>query len=353
MKDLAGFYRGKKVLVTGHTGFKGAWLSLWLTEIGAEVMGYALEPNTDPSLFQVLKLDRNTRHVIGDIRDHNHLLDAVSIFKPEIVFHLAAQPIVRLSYQQPLSTFATNVMGTVHLLETIRQLDSVRAVVNVTSDKCYENTNQLWSYRESDPMGGYDPYSASKGCSELVTSAYRRSFFQHTTIALASARAGNVIGGGDWAADRLIPDIVRSLSEGREIVIRHPYATRPWQHVLEALSGYLLLGFRLYEEGQSFAQAWNFGPRDNEALAVEMIVKKAIDIWGSGQYKVENRDQPYEATQLKLDMTKAAVLLNWQPRLSVEEALTCTLQWYAAFYRGDQIHELTLRQLRWYKSKGA
>ena len=282
------FYSGKRVLVTGHTGFKGSWLTLWLTIMGAKVLGYALEPNTDPSLFNVLNLQKDIDHVIGDIRDFEKLREVITEFKPEIVFHLAAQPLVRLSYREPRLTYETNVMGTVNLLEAIRQTKSVRAVVNVTSDKCYENKEWVWGYREIDPMGGYDPYSSSKGCSELITAAYRNSYFKNTEAAVASARAGNVIGGGDWAEDRLIPDIVRSLSQGKQIIIRNPKATRPWQHVLEPLSGYLLLGKLLYEKGQEFAEAWNFGPSDSSVMTVEEIVKKSIEIWGSGSYIVDS-----------------------------------------------------------------
>jgi len=325
------FYDRKRVLVTGHTGFKGSWLSLWLTIMGAKVLGYALEPNTDPNLFNVLNLQKDIDHVIGDVRDFEKLREVITEFKPEIVFHVAAQPLVRFSYREPRLTYETNVMGTVNLLEAVRQTKSVRAVVNVTSDKCYENKEWVWGYREIDPMGGYDPYSSSKGCSELITAAYRNSYFKNTETAIASARAGNVIGGGDWAEDRLIPDIVRSLSQGKQIIIRNPKATRPWQHVLEPLSGYLLLGKLLYEKGQEFAEAWNFGPTDSSVMTVEEIVKKSIEIWGSGSYVIDSSEQPHEANLLKLDVSKAEWKLGWHSKIDPKEAIMSTINWYLKF----------------------
>jgi CDP-glucose 4,6-dehydratase len=339
------FYNGKRVLVTGHTGFKGSWLTLWLTMMGAKVLGYALESNTDPSLFNVLNLHKDLDHVIGDIRDFEKLREVITEFKPEIVFHLAAQPLVRLSYREPRLTYETNVMGTVNLLEAIRHMKSVRAVVNVTSDKCYENKEWVWGYREIDPMGGYDPYSSSKGCSELITAAYRNSYFKITETAIASARAGNVIGGGDWAEDRLIPDIVRSLSQGKQIVIRNPKATRPWQHVLEPLSGYLLLGKLLYEKGQEFAEAWNFGPSDSSIMTVEEIVKKCIEIWGNGSYAVDSSEQPHEANLLKLDTSKAKQRLGWQSKLSMSKTVEMTMEWYLSYYSKQSMTSLTLGQI--------
>ncbi len=331
------FYFDKKVLVTGHTGFKGSWLTLWLTMMGANVLGYALEPNTDPSLFNVLNLHKDIDHVIGDVRDFEKLRKVITDFKPEIVFHLAAQSLVRFSYREPRLTYETNVMGTVNLLEAIRQTKSVRAVVNVTSDKCYENKEWFWGYREIDPMGGYDPYSSSKGCSELITAAYRNSYFKSTETAIASVRAGNVIGGGDWAEDRLIPDIVRSLSQGKQIIIRNPKATRPWQHVLEPLSGYLLLGKLLYEKGQEFAEAWNFGPSDSSIMTVEEIVKKSIEIWGSGSYVVDSSEQPHEANLLKLDVSKAYKRLGWKSVLSPIHSVNSTISWYLQFSSGGDV----------------
>lgn len=334
--SMRDFYKNKKVFITGHTGFKGSWLTLWLTMMGAKVLGYALEPNTVPSLFNVLNLHKDTDHIIGDIRDFEKLREVITEFKPEIIFHLAAQPLVRLSYREPRLTYETNMMGTVNLLEAIRQTKTVRAVVNVTSDKCYENKEWVWGYREIDPMGGYDPYSSSKGCSELITAAYRNSYFKNTETAIASARAGNVIGGGDWAEDRLIPDIVRSLSQRKQIIIRNPKATRPWQHVLEPLSGYLLLGKLLYEKGQEFAEAWNFGPSDSSMMTVEEIVKKSIEVWGSGSYIVDSSEQPHEANLLKLDISKAERKLVWSSVIQTEEAVVLTVNWYVGFSKDRQ-----------------
>lgn len=342
------FYSGKRVLVTGHTGFKGSWLALWLTMMGAKVLGYSLEPNTDPSLFNVLNLQKDIDHVIGDIRDFEKLSEVITEFKPEIVFHLAAQPLVRLSYREPRLTYETNVMGPVNLLEAIRQTKSVRAVVNVTSDKCYENKEWVWGYREIDPMGGYDPYSSSKGCSELITAAYRNSYFKNTETAIASARAGNVIGGGDWAEDRLIPDIVRSLSQGKQIIIRNPKATRPWQHVLEPLSGYLLLGKLLYEKGQEFAEAWNFGPSDSSIMTVEEIVKKSIEIWGSGSYIVDSSEQPHETNLLRLDMSKSIFYIGWYAKLNAEESLNFAIDWYKKWYTNTDMKYFTSMQTQIY-----
>ncbi len=348
--SMRDFYKNKKVFITGHTGFKGSWLTLWLTMMGAKVLGYALEPNTDPSLFNVLNLHKDIDHIIGDIRDFEKLREIITEFKPEIVFHLAAQPLVRLSYREPRLTYETNVMGTVNLLEAIRQTKSIRAVVNVTSDKCYENKEWVWGYREIDPMGGYDPYSSSKGCSELITAAYRNSYFKNTETAIASARAGNVIGGGDWAEDRLIPDIVRSLSKGKQIIIRNPKATRPWQHVLEPLSGYLLLGRLLYEKGQEFAEAWNFGPNDSCMMTVEEIVKKSIEIWGSGSYVVDSSEQPHEANLLKLDVSKAEKRLGWISVLSPIQSVNSSISWYLQFYSGGDIDCLTRSSIHDFKN---
>ena len=348
--SMRDFYKNKKVFITGHTGFKGSWLTLWLTMMGAKVLGYALEPNTDPSLFNVLNLHKDIDHIIGDIRDFEKLREIITEFKPEIVFHLAAQPLVRLSYREPRLTYETNVMGTVNLLEAIRQTKSIRAVVNVTSDKCYENKEWVWGYRENDPMGGYDPYSSSKGCSELITAAYRNSYFKNTETAIASARAGNVIGGGDWAEDRLIPDIVRSLSKGKQIIIRNPKATRPWQHVLEPLSGYLLLGRLLYEKGQEFAEAWNFGPNDSCMMTVEEIVKKSIEIWGSGSYVVDSSEQPHEANLLKLDVSKSFMRIKWTSKLNCSETLLDTFGWYKEYYEtASEVHGTSRKQISEYE----
>ena len=305
-----GFFQNKKVLVTGHTGFKGSWLCILLNELGADVYGYALMPPTNPSLYNEAQIDKIVNSTIGDIRDFDLLTTTIKRIKPEIVFHMAAQPLVRYSYQNPRETYEVNVMGTVNLLEAIRLTGGVKAVVNITTDKCYENKEWHWGYRENEPMGGYDPYSNSKGCSELVTSAYRSSFFNSNDfgkhgVALASARAGNVIGGGDWAEDRLIPDFIRSISKGEKVKIRSPYAIRPWQHVLEPLSGYLLLSKKLYEEGINFTGAWNFGPDDNDAKNVEYVVQTFCSYWGKeAEYELDTDHQPHEAHYLKLDCSK-------------------------------------------------
>ncbi len=315
------FWRGKRVFLTGHTGFKGSWLSLWLQQLGAEVTGYALQPPTNPSLFDVANV--GARHDIASSATSamaQPLSRAMREAAPDIVIHMAAQPLVRHSYVDPVETYSTNVMGTVHLLEAVRQTPSVRAVVNVTTDKCYENKEWVWGYRENEPMGGYDPYSNSKGCAELVTSAYRSSFFNPAKygehrVALATARAGNVIGGGDWADDRLIPDILRAISAGQPVVIRNPHAIRPWQHVLEPLSGYLQLAQRLYEDGVAYAEGWNFGPNDEDAKPVQWIVERLTQQWGEGaSWQLDDGDHPHEAHYLKLDCSKAKMRLDWQPR---------------------------------------
>lgn len=340
------FWRGKRVFVTGHTGFKGSWLSLWLQSIGAELHGYALSSPTDPALFDEAHIAQGMTSVIGDVRDYSSLLAALKQSRAEIVLHMAAQPLVRLSYEQPVETYATNVMGTVHLLEAIRQVGGVRAVVNVTTDKCYENKEWVWGYREDEPMGGYDPYSNSKGCSELVTCAYRRSFFQKSEIALASARAGNVIGGGDWALDRLVPDVLRAFERQEPVVIRNPYSTRPWQHVLEPLSGYLVLAQKLYEDGQSYAEGWNFGPNEEDAKPVQWIVEKLVNDWGSGaSWQLDCGDHPHEASYLKLDISKAKAKMGWGPRWNLAKALGEITAWHQAWLAGENVQQLCLRQI--------
>jgi CDP-glucose 4,6-dehydratase len=356
MKSLFnGCYSGKTVLVTGHTGFKGAWLSLWLAELGARVAGYALEPPTDPSLFAATGLESLLEHRIGDVRDSRLLAETVAAIRPDMVFHLAAQPLVRLSYREPRETYETNIMGTVNLFEAIRAAGSVRAAVIITSDKCYENREWVYGYRENDAMGGFDPYSSSKGCAELVTAAYRNSYFNAADIgsahntAVASVRAGNVIGGGDWAEDRLIPDCVRSLAKGETIVIRNPHATRPWQHVLEPLSGYLWLGARLMESPAAHASGWNFGPENDDIVTVEAIVKETIRIWGSGAYSVPGNSGPHEAKLLKLDISKARSHLLWRPVYDASTALEKTVSWYREFYRGNgRMLDTSRRQIREY-----
>ena len=358
---FASIYNGKRALVTGHTGFKGSWLSIWLRELGAEVIGYSVEPPSVPNNFEACNLGSKITHIHGDVRDWEHLLETFNEHRPEFVFHLAAQPLVRHSYADPHTTYETNVMGTINLLEAVRQTKSVRAVVNVTSDKCYENREWVWGYRENDPMGGHDPYSSSKGCAELVTSAYLRSFFlsddyeNRHNVALASVRAGNVIGGGDWGADRLVPDCVRALSEGREIIIRNPNAIRPWQHVLEPLSGYLLLGAKLWYNGPKYSGAWNFGPMDSEIWTVKDVMKETIRCWGEGSYRIEKQGNPPEAHWLKLDCSKARIDLQWKPRYTFKQALEKTVEWYKKFYQGSKAADMlkfTRKQIEGYGKHG-
>jgi CDP-glucose 4,6-dehydratase len=348
------FWSGKKVFITGHTGFKGGWLSLWLQQLGAQITGYALQPPTNPNLFEVAQVAQGITSVIGDIRDAALLSNAIRQSAPEIVIHMAAQPLVRRSYVDPVETYATNVMGTVHMLEAVRQTPSVRAVVNVTTDKCYANKEWVWGYRESEPMGGFDPYSSSKGCAELVTAAYRKSFFnaaKHSQyqVALATARAGNVIGGGDWAEDRLIPDILRAIENGQSVNIRNPQATRPWQHVLEPLSGYLALAEQLYTEGPAFAEAFNFGPAEEDAKPVQWIVEQLTQIWGEGaSWHLDDGTHPYEAHYLKLDCSKARASLGWSPRWHLDQAFQAIIVWHKAHHRGQDMRALCLKQINDY-----
>ncbi|MBU0689961.1 MAG: CDP-glucose 4,6-dehydratase [Gammaproteobacteria bacterium] len=348
------FWRGKKVFLTGHTGFKGGWLSLWLQQLGAEVTGYALQPPTNPSLFEVANVAQGMTSIIGDIRDAEALSKAMRDAEPDIVIHMAAQPLVRYSYVNPVETYSTNVMGTVHLLEAVRQTPSVRAVVNVTSDKCYDNKEWVWGYRENEAMGGFDPYSNSKGCAELVTSAYRNSFFNPEKyadhrVALATGRAGNVIGGGDWADDRLIPDILRAISDNKPVVIRSPHAIRPWQHVLEPLSGYLLLAEKLYTQGVTYAEGWNFGPSDEDAKPVQWIVEQLTAQWGEGaSWQLDAGEHPHEAHYLKLDCSKARMRLDWQSRWHLDHTLEMIVAWQQAWLAQQDMHSFTLKQIEQY-----
>ncbi len=350
------FWRGKKVFITGHTGFKGGWLSIWLQQLGSDVTGYALQPSTSPSLFEVAQVAKGMTSVIGDIRDSVLLTNTVRQVAPDIVIHMAAQPLVRRSYADPVETYSTNVMGTVHLLEAVRQTPSVRAVVNVTTDKCYENKEWIWGYRESEPMGGFDPYSSSKACAELVTAAYRNSFFNGNTysqhqLALASARAGNVIGGGDWAEDRLIPDILRAIEAGQSVNIRNPQATRPWQHVLEPLSGYLTLAEKLYVQGPAFAEAFNFGPADEDARPVQWIVEQLTQHWGNcAHWTLDQANHPHEATYLKLDCSKAHSRLDWRPRGNLRIALKEIVSWHKAYVAGSDMRAATQVQIASFQS---
>lgn len=351
------FWKGKRVFLTGHTGFKGSWLSLWLQSLDAEVTGYALNPPTNPNLFEISDVGAAMHSVIGDVRDINSLQKAMRDARPEIVIHMAAQSLVRHSYANPVETYATNVMGLVHLLEAIRLTKSVKAVVNVTSDKCYENREWVWGYRENEPMGGYDPYSNSKGCAELVTAAYRSSFFNPTNydqhgLAIASARAGNVIGGGDWASDRLIPDFIRAISAGQTVVIRNPLATRPWQHVLEPLSGYLVLAEKLYTHGNQFAEAWNFGPSDDDAKSVEWIINQLVINWGdSASFKLNvSAANLHEAHFLKLDCSKARVHLGWKSHWDATETIKRVCDWHKAHLNGHNIRLYTLDEIKQYQT---
>jgi len=347
-------YKNKKVLVTGHTGFKGSWLSLWLTELGANVIGYSLEPPTQPNLFETLSLNKKLIHIIGDVRDEKKLSYVFKKYKTEFVFHLAAQPLVRLSYAEPKLTYETNIIGTINVLEAVRKTDSVRVCVVITTDKCYENKEWVYGYREIDPMGGYDPYSSSKACAELVVSAYRNSFFNPKdygkihNIALSSVRAGNVIGGGDWGEDRLIPDCVKTLSQNKIINIRNPQATRPWQYVLEPLSGYLLLGSKMYKDGKRYSSAWNFGPNDDDIITVEEIVKSVIINWGKSDYKVDILSQPHEAGLLKLDTSKARTFLGWKPVYNIYDTIKRTINWYKKFYNAvekEKLYKITINEI--------
>jgi CDP-glucose 4,6-dehydratase len=345
------FWKGKRVLLTGHTGFKGSWLSLWLQSLGAEVHGFSLPPTTQPALFVEAQVDVEMHNTFGDIRDFGQFSKSVKSFQPEVVIHMAAQAIVRTSYTDPVETISTNVLGTAHLLEALRYCDSVKAVVNVTTDKCYENNEWVWGYRESEPMGGHDPYSASKGCSELITAAYRRSFLKEAGIHTATARAGNVIGGGDWAEDRLIPDLLRAFEKGVTPVIRNPHSIRPWQHVLEPLSGYLLLAQRLYQEGAGYAEGWNFGPVDEDAKTVESIVNVMAESWGDGaNWILGGNYQPHEAQHLKLDISKARTRLGWRPSWSLQTALEKIVDWHRAWINGESVKAYCLKQIAEYKN---
>jgi len=348
------FWKGKRVFLTGHTGFKGGWMSLWLQEMGAIVKGYSLSPPTVPSLYVEADIGLGMESEISDIRDFQTLFKSIDAFKPEIVFHMAAQPLVRLSYDIPIDTYSTNVMGTVHLLEACRKVSGVRAIVNITSDKCYENQEWAWGYRENEPMGGYDPYSNSKGCAELVASSFRQSFFNPAAYAehgvgLASVRAGNVIGGGDWALDRLIPDILLAFQEGRAVEIRSPYAIRPWQHVLEPISGYLAIAEKLYTEGAEYSEAWNFGPKDEDAQPVQKIVETLSTNWGEdANWFLSEGEHPHEAHYLKLDCSKAKMRLNWHPVWDLNTTLCKITQWHKAWLAKTNMREHTLTEIKEY-----
>ena len=345
------FWINKRVYLTGHTGFKGGWTVAWLKKMGANVKGYALEPDLIPSFVDVTDIKKDIESEFGDIRNLDLLKKSMLDFAPEIVIHMAAQPLVRRSYQEPILTYQTNVMGTVNLLEAVRSCSSVKAVVNVTSDKCYENKEWLWAYRENESMGGYDPYSSSKGCSELITSSYRRSFFNSSSsVALASARAGNVIGGGDWSADRLIPDSLNAFEKKIPAVIRNPMAIRPWQHVLEPICGYLMLAEKLYEFGNDFAESWNFGPSDTDARPVSEVMDYLVKEWpGGASWVLDDLEQPHEAQILKLDISKAKARLKWEPSWNLERAIQSIIEWHQAWLEDKDIHNITLKQIEDYE----
>jgi len=342
------FWQEKRVYLTGHTGFKGCWLALWLSSMGAIVKGYALNPPTSPSLFDEAHIADKIDSEIGDIRDLNQLRSSMVEFNPDIVIHMAAQPLVRLSYKEPLETYEINVMGTAKVLESARSCVNLRAIVSVTTDKCYENKEWVWGYREDEPMGGYDPYSSSKGCAELVSSAYRRSFMQDQGVGLATARAGNVIGGGDWADDRLIPDILKAFEQNKPVVIRNPSSTRPWQHVLEPLSGYLVLAQALYEDPENYAEGWNFGPHDEDAKPVDWILNHMVASWPGASWQLDQGARPHEAGYLKLDVSKAKARINWQPTWHLELTLEKIVKWHQAWLDQEDMQALCLQEINDY-----
>ncbi len=345
------FWKNKKIFITGHTGFKGGWLTMFLLSKGASVAGYSFDPLTRPSLFEVLKLRDKVNSITGDIRDLDKITKAIRDFSPDVVFHLAAQPLVKISYDNPVETFETNVIGTVNVLEAVRKTDGVKAGVFITSDKCYENNGQVKAYKENDRLGGYDPYSASKACAELVISSYRNSYFGSKTP-IASTRAGNVIGGGDWSKDRIVPDIVRALYEKAEIFIRNPDAVRPWQHVMEPVSGYVILAEKLFGNGGKYSEAWNFGPNNTEAVPVRDIVKQAVGVSGKKlELKSDMGENAHEAGYLMLDSSKAKELLGWSAKLETKEAVRITMEWYDAFYRGEKMDHFTMKQINDYEDR--
>jgi CDP-glucose 4,6-dehydratase len=349
------FWSKKRVLVTGYTGFKGSWLSLWLQNLGAQVIGYSLSPPTEPSLCDLADIQKGMESIEGDVLDLQHLRCVVRERQPEIVFHLAAQSLVRLSYTDPVATYATNVQGTVHVLESVRPVPSVRAIVIVTTDKCYENIGERRAYSETDRLGGVDPYSNSKACAELVTAAFRKSFFvtpkREAKAGIASARAGNVIGGGDWAADRLIPDVMRAALEGKELLLRNPHAVRPWQHVLDPLCGYLTLAEKLCQDPERFSESWNLGPDESETLSVSEVLRRLTELWGPGiSWRLDDGAHPHEAQYLKLDCTKAKTRLGWEPRWNLNSALRATVQWYKAHQSNQDLRALTEEQIHLYQS---
>jgi len=342
------FWQGKRVFLTGHTGFKGSWLSLWLSSLGAEVKGYALNPPTSPSLFNEAKVDSLIDSQIGDIRDQDTLHESMTKFSPDILIHMAAQPLVRYSYDAPIETYEVNIIGTAKVLEVARSCANLKAIVNITTDKCYENDGRSEGYKEDDKMGGYDPYSSSKGCAEIVASAYRRSFLQDQGIGLSSVRAGNVIGGGDWADDRLIPDILRSFEKNEPVIIRNPKATRPWQHVLEPLSGYLVLAQKMYRDQNKYAEGWNFGPNEQDVKSVDWILNKMIAKWPNSSWELDSSSNPHEANFLQLDISKAESKLGWKPIWELSHTLEKIIDWHQAWINKEDMQTVCLSEIKAY-----
>ena len=342
------FWQGKRVFLTGHTGFKGSWLALWLHSLGAIVKGYALAPPTNPSLFHEARVSSIIDSQIGDIRDQDILHESMTSFNPDILIHMAAQPLVRYSYEAPIETYEVNVIGTAKVLEVARSCPNLKAIVNITTDKCYENDGRTEGYKENDSMGGYDPYSSSKGCAELVTSSYRRSFLQEQGVGLASVRAGNVIGGGDWADDRLIPDILRSFEKNKPVIIRNPKATRPWQHVLEPLSGYLVLAQKLYKDQKEYAEGWNFGPNEQDVKPVDWILNKMIVSWPNSSWKLDESSNPHEAGFLKLDISKSKSKLDWNPVWELSHTLERIISWHKAWLNKENMQIVCLTEIKIY-----
>ncbi|WP_435189567.1 CDP-glucose 4,6-dehydratase [Pseudothioglobus sp. nBUS_23] len=342
------FWKGKRVFLTGHTGFKGSWLSIWLNSMGCIVRGYALLPPSSPSLYTAAKVEDLIDSQIGDIRNYHLLYEAMNKFNPDIVFHMAAQSLVRKSYSNPIETYEVNIIGTANVLEAARSCENLKVVINITTDKCYENEDFDKSFKETDPMGGYDPYSSSKGCAEIITSAYRRSFYNELGIGLASARAGNVIGGGDWAKDRLIPDILRSFEDKKPVLIRSPNATRPWQHVLEPLSGYLKLAKEIYFDSYSFSEGWNFGPKDSDIKTVEWIIDKMSSKWPNSSWKIDDNPNPHESSFLKLDISKAKLKLDWTPTWQLNFALEKIINWHFDWLENKNMQEVCIAEIKEY-----
>jgi len=342
------FWQGKRVFLTGHTGFKGSWLSLWLSSLGSEVKGYALSSPTSPSLFNEARVESVIDSQIGDIRDQEKLYESMTVFNPDILIHMAAQPLVRYSYNFPVETYEVNVIGTAKVLEVARSCINLKVIVNITTDKCYENDGRFKGYKESDPMGGYDPYSSSKGCAELVTSAYRNSYFQDQGVSLASVRAGNVIGGGDWADDRLIPDILRSFERKQSVLIRSPKATRPWQHVLEPLSGYLMLAQKMYSNQHKYAQSWNFGPKEEDVKPVHWILDKMILKWPNSSWELDKNSNPHEANFLKLDISNARSKLGWNPVWELSYTLEKVIDWHKAWIDKEDMQTHCFAEIKEY-----